>query len=231
MKILIYSGVFCQNEENRETVKLWGRLTAHLNPDIDIMVFDSCSPFNPDYFLPNRIHIHHFTDNPGHLSQGGRDGAGRTFCAGIEYAHEQGYDYAIHLESDMLLARPLRALIEKMAAAGVKAAACFIPQYQFFEYGICAMHIPTMVEKKFFDRYDWENSPKWPIPERRLGELLGDDLFIIPWFGARNDQHQIHPHTLAQAFPYSPADFLTHCSLELAMAFLEMNQITLPEEE
>ena len=195
------------------------------------MVFDSCSPFDPEYFLPPSVAIHHFDTNPGHLSQGGGDGAGRTFCAGIEYAYERGYDYAVHLESDMMLARPVAALTAKMARSGVAAAACFIPQYQFFEYGICAMHVPSMIESKFVERYDWERATKWPIPERRITELFGDDLFIIPWFGARNDQHQIHAHTIKNAFPYERPDFLTHCSLELANAFVAANGIELPEEQ
>ena len=229
MKSLIYSGVFCQDEENREMVRLWGRLVTHLNPDVDIVVFDSCSPFNPEYFLPDRIHIHRFGDNPGHLSRGGKDGAGRTFCAGIEYAAERGYDYCIHIESDLLLAKPATQIAEMMSAANVKYAACMLPQYQFPEFGICAIDVRYAQFSEFVERYDWENAPKWPIPERRIPELMGHDLWIMPWWGTRNDQGTLNRFNLRAAFPYAPPDFITRVNMDTALEFLAMNEIELPE--
>ena len=225
MRILIYSGTHVQTEENRDIVRLWGRLTTALNPDIDIVVFDSCSPFDPARFLPPSIEIVRFKTNPGHLSQGGGDGAGRTFCEGIHYAHTHGYDYCVHLESDMLLAKPIAPLIEKMSRDGVMAAACYLPQYQFFEFGICAFDVHRMIANDFIGRYDWQSAPKWPIPERRIGDLLENELWIIPWHGTRNDQHQINPHTFSLAFPYSAPTWITHVSMPVALKFLELNGI------
>jgi len=227
-KTLIYSGVFCQTEESVETVKLWYQLTKHLNPDCDIIIMDSCSPFDPRNFLPADAKIYRFDTNPGHLSQGGRDGAGRTFCEGLVEAAKAGYDYAVHLESDMFLARPIAPLIDKMDRCGVGAAACFLPQYQFFEFGIFACNVRRMVATDFVKRYDWENAPKWPIPERRLIDLLQDDLFLIPWFGTRNDQGQINPYTFHLSFPYQTPDFITHCTLDVAHKFIQLNEIELP---
>ena len=228
MKTLIYSGVFCQDEDNREIVKLWGRLVAHLNPDVDILVFDSCSPFKPELFLHGDISIHHFEDNPGHLSRGGGDGAGRTFCAGIDHAMQNGYDYCVHIESDMFLARPVMPLIERMHKASVKAAACLLPQYQFPEFGICAFNTLHMSRIDFTHKYNWKEAPKWPIPERRVPDLLGDDLWIIPWYGTRNDQNQLNHHNMPGAFPYAPPDFITRVNIQTAMKFLELNNIELP---
>lgn len=227
MKTLIYSGVFCQDEENREIVRLWGRLVNHLNPDVDVVVFDSCSPFKPEYFLPKRFHIHHFEDNPGHLARGGKDGAGRTFCAGIDYAIDGGYDYAVHIESDMFLARKVQPLIERMAISGVRAAACMLPQYQFPEFGIFAIDTVWAQTAGFTDLYDWNNAPSWPIPERRVPDLLGGDLWIVPWYGTRNDQNQLNQHTLTNAFPYQPPDFITRVNIPTALKFIELNKIDL----
>lgn len=225
MSCLIYSGVHCQTEENRELVKLWARLTRYLNPDALILILDSLSPFDPIHFIPDDlgIRIHRYQTNPGHLSQGGGDGAGRTFCDGIHWAKLYGCDYAVHLESDMLLAKPLAPLIDKMQRHGTKAAACYLTQYQFFEFGICAMNVEHMIATKFTERYDWENAPKWPIPELRIAELLDGDLWIIPWHGARNDQHQIKAGALNLAFPYAAPDWMTHMNLEVARSFLQAN--------
>lgn len=230
MKTLIYSGVFCQDEANREMVRLWGRLTRHLNPDVEIIVFDSLSPFDPLLFLPGDIGISKFKTNPGHLSRGGGDGAGRTFCEGIKYANVMGFDYCVHLESDMLLARPVTPIINAMHKAGVKAACCYLPQYQFFEFGIAAFNVRHMIDTGFCDRYDWENAPKHPIPEVRIEQLIGDDLFVLPLRGHRNDQNQLNPYNLAGVSPYFPPDFLTRANADLAAKFLELNRIVLPEE-
>lgn len=229
MKTVIYSGVFCQDEENREIVRLWGRLTRHLNPDVDIVAFDSCSPFDPAYFLPS-IPIVRFRDNPGHLSRGGGDGAGRTFCQGMKYAAEMGYDFCVHLESDMLLARPVTPIISAMAKAGVKAACCYLPQYQFFEWGVAAFNVQHLADTDFCGRYDWANAPMQPIPEVRIEQLIGDDLFVLPLRGHRNDQNQLNPYNLANVSPYFSPDFLTRANMDLAMRFLELNNIVLPEE-
>lgn len=224
---LIYSGVCCHTIENREMVKMWARLTRHLNPETKIVIYDSLSPFDPSNFIDRSLNIEiiKFGSNPGHLSQGGKDGAGRTFCEGINLGFDRGFDYAVHLESDMLLARPLSSLITKMRRSKVSAAACFLPQYQFFEFGICAMDVERMAQTEFVKRYDWENAPPWPIPERRIPELFGDDLWIIPWFGTRNDQNQVNPYALNGAFPYAAPDWITHCNQQLAASFLAAHDL------
>lgn len=230
MRTLIYSGVFAQDEIASETVRLWAKLVDHLNPNIDVVIYDSRSPFDPKYLVPERFEIVRFPDNPGHLSQGGKDGAGRTFCQGIIDARERGYDYAVHLESDFFLTMPIGKIIERMDKAGVKVGCAKMDFYQFFEFGICAMNVPRMVATDFVKRYDWENRTLNPIPEIYLEQLFGDDLFILPLRGLRNDRRWLNMMNFDMIYPYGPCDFLTHAygdDFKLYPEFLRRSGINL----
>lgn len=230
-KTLIYAGCCVQTIDQRDTVRLWARVVQHLNPGIDVVLFDTQSVFDPALFLPPGIEIIRYPDNPGHLAQGGRDGAGRTFIDGILLGHQRGYDYVVHLESDMLLAKPVMPIVEKMHRVGVKAACPRLDRYQFLEWGITFLNVEHMIETKFPERYDWESAPPVPIPEWRIEQLLADDLFILPLRGMRNDGNWVNSLTLPNHYPYQPPDFITHCSeFGVYHRFLDINGIDIQPE-
>lgn len=231
-KTLIFGGCCVQNEERRELVTLWARLTRHLNPDTDILLMDSEGAFDPTYFIPKDLNIEIFKygNNPGHLSHGGGDGAGRTFCDGLEMAYERGYDYAVHLETDFLFARPIIPYVEKLARIGVKAACTWCMFYQFLEWGISMFNTKYMHDIDFSAKYNWQQPPNGDynyIPEWRVERIVEDELMLLPIRGIRNSQNWVNASTLQNLFPYKPADYITHSDMPTCKRFLEMNGIVL----
>jgi hypothetical protein len=228
-KILVYGGVFCDTEENREMVKLWSKVVRGINRDCDVLVIDSCSPFDPRVFLAGEIEVVGFDTNVGHLCRGGQDGAGRTLCEGMLIAAERGYTHCVHWETDLLFARPIRPIVEKMARAGVKVAALAQRYYQFLEWGISFYNVRHMIESRFVERYCWQTAPAVPIPEIRIEQLLQDDLFLLPYRGMRNDMNEANVENLGGLYPYGAPDYITRATLPLCHEFLRLNGLQVNE--
>jgi hypothetical protein len=222
---------------------LWAKVVRKLNPDEDVVLFDSASVFRPQNFIPSDLGIKHvrWEDNPGHLSTGGGDGAGRTFCAGIKMAAGTGHKFAVHWGTDALMAVPVCKIVEAMANAAVKIACLPLSDYQFNEWEFAATDALWAARIGFVEKYDWQ-SVKGPypkverpsqlrklLPEFRLQDLAGSDLFLLPLCGIRNDRNQFNWANLHEMCPYKPPDFLhMYQDMRLAHRFLELNGITLP---
>jgi hypothetical protein len=242
MRTLIYGGACIQTEFQQEQTLLWAKVVRKLNPDEDVVLFDSASVFRPQIFIPSDLGIKHvrWEDNPGHLSQGGGDGAGRTFCAGIKMAAGAGHKWAVHWGTDFLMAKPVVEITHDMEEARVRIAAlpCI---YQFPEFEFAAIDALWAEGFGFTEKYDWP-SIKGPypkverpsqlrkfLPEYRLRDIAGGNLFLLPLSGIRNDQNQVNVANLHEHFPYMPPQWLHMWSdVHLAHRFLELNGITLP---
>ena len=243
MRALIYGGCCVQNEFQREQVILWARLARHLNPDTEILLLDAASAFDPGQFLPKelRIGLFRFSENVGHLSKGGGDGAGRTLVTGIETADASNCDYAVHWGTDMLIAKPLKDVLYPMQRSFVAVAALPLNQYQFPEWEFSVWSVQWARATNFVEKYGWNKIrgpyPTVPrpsllksyLPEWRLKALAGPDLFLLPLWGIRNDQNQVNVFNLHEHCPYEPPAWLHMFSdLRLAHRFLELNEISLP---
>lgn len=209
-KTLVYGSCYIQTEQELANIVLSHKVFRHLNPHLDFILLDSCSPFDPSNVIRGE-EIYRFPDNPGHLSRGGGDGAGRSFCEGMTLAINRDYDYCVCWEMDVFFFKPMQPIIDAMAKASVKAAALPQSQYVFPEFGVSFYNVRYLREKNIVGRYDWWNAPNYPIPEMRIFNMLGDDLWLLPLSGMRNDHHQLNSTNLAQAFPYGPCSWLTHC--------------------
>jgi hypothetical protein len=228
MKTLIVGTSYVEDEARFELFKLWYRLVKHLNPTTDLMVVDTPGLFDPRPWLPTEQEIFRFDDNIGALSRGQRDGSGRGFCKGMEFAIERGYDYLVINEADFLFARPVDIYINRMHKAGVKVACTIATPYHFCEWGISFFDVKYLAETKFIERYGWEKTPFYPLPEWRVENMTAEDLFLFPLRGIRNDQDQINVGNLANSFPYQPPDWITHCrDLAVYFQFLNINRISL----
>lgn len=255
-RILIVGSTYVYDAAMVELTKLWARVTTHLNPGIDIVLIDPASPFDPSEFLgwdklntddgsvkvevpPGCINpmnprvgasreIYRFSDNIGHLSRGGEDGAGRCFCKAFELAAAGGYDYLAFCEADILFFRPFAPIIQRMANSGTKVAALPMSQYNFPEFGVSFYDMKFAKEFDLPGKYDWKKSQPWPIPEIRLMNLLQDYLMLLPLYGMRNDQNLLTVENLANCYPYAPIAWLTHCqSFDLYLRAIVLNNIQL----
>jgi hypothetical protein len=226
-RILIAGTSYVDNEYTRELCQLWFRTLKHLNPNEDFILIDACSPFDPLVFLPKETNIFRFEENVGAITRGGGDGAGRGCAKAMELAIEGGYDYVCVYESDFIMAQAIRPIINRMHKAGVKVAVpSLATPYQFCEWGCCFFNVQYLKDTKFIERYDWKNTPKWPLVEMRLEKMFGDDLFLLNIQGFRNESNQLNVANIANNFPYGVCRWLTHCAdPNLYVRMLELNNV------
>lgn len=227
-KILIYGSSYITNHTERDLLVLWAKTLRAVNPGIQILLIDSASPIKPESIFPfdpsQGLMIYQFGENVGHQARGGLDGAGRAVCKGIEIAIEDGYDYAVYIEGDLLFARPIMPIIEKMRRHSVKFATVFDTMYRFVEGGLMFMDVAYMAETKFVERYDWATR-RDQMPEWRHEDLIGDDMWLLPLRGLRNDYHMLTVGNIKATFPRG-ISYITHCRhFDLYHRFLEMNGI------
>jgi hypothetical protein len=220
MKPLLFGTCYVADEAMRDLVIRWSLLNRKLNPGLDIMLIDSASPFDPRYFLPTKapqhanIIVKRFDDNIGHLSRGGGDGWGRAFCRGIELAAYLGYSHIAYIDADMLFARPVMPILQKMERVGVKVACPMDCMYGFVENGIVFADLDYLRDVEFIRKYNWGASPPAAsfdtLPERRFEKIVEDDLFTLPLRGLRNDQGDF---TVANFQQHNVIpDYITHCA-------------------
>lgn len=214
-------------------VELWAKLLRYLNPITDAIMIDSASPTDPtDMLKKYNIKTRRFDDNIGHLNVSGKDGWGRAFCKGVEIAINLGYEHICYMDADIIFARAVAPIIDKLAKFGVKAACPMDITYNFIENGIMFLDVGYLKESKFIERYDWPSrtigtTDATNIPEVAFEKLLEDVLFTLPLRGIRNDFDRITANNLAFSFPYG-LDFLTHCKdFAIYERFLEMKGIKL----
>ncbi len=245
-RILVAGSAYIHDEGLRELCKLWSRTVQHLDPSVDIVIIDSVSPFEPAVFLDwsqwtegevenmfnFRDHpqkwVYRFSENIGHLSRGGQDGAGRTFCKSIELGIEGGYDYVVIIETDLIFLRSVTEICKRLQRSGTKIAAVGNQQYQFPEFGVCFIDCRWAKEFDFIGKYNWLSAQPWPIPEIRIMNIVQDYLMLLPIYGIRIDQTGLTAQTLQNAFPYYPPAWVTHAqSLDVYMKAIMLNNITL----
>lgn len=201
-------------------VKLWVELATHLNPDTDILLVDSASPIPaheaigfPRTDLPN-FKIHQLGSNVGHLNTTGKDGFGRAFSAGVDYAIEHEYDYLAYTDADIICTQPVGPIVDKMHRSGVKACCPMDTTYNFLENGLMYLDVAYLRDSNFVERYDWKSrgptTDPSQIPEKVFETLLADVLFTLPMRGLRNDFDRLTVNNFDHMWPYGGPDYLTH---------------------
>lgn len=219
-RTLIFGTSYVQGAVAAETFHRWRDLTMAANPGVRLLVIDSASPDMPDCGSLG-LEMERFSDNIGHLSRSGRDGWGRAFTKGLQSAIDGGYEWAVHIECDLLFARPVAETIAKMEKHGVKIAAPLALPHQFPETALMFINVPWAVENDLIGRYDWENPPADRLPEWRIADVCGDALFLLPLRGMRNDQG-VPAAGLSRFFP-DGIDWITHAELPVLREFMRIN--------
>lgn len=220
-RILIFGTAYIDTQERRWLAEQWLRLMRVVNPGVSVAVIDTPGAAE---WRPACDHHIKFVDNLGHLTQTGRDGWGRAFAKGLAVAEIVGADYAVHVECDLLFARPVMPVIERMRRHGIKAVSTVAAPHRFIESGLLFLDMDYVRESRLIERYDWETASLVELPERRLEVLLGGDLFLMPWWGMRDDDKLLHPATMTAHFP-GGMDWITHASVPCYKRFLDMNGV------
>lgn len=210
-RVLIFGTSYIKDAVDLWIIRQWAHLNRTLNPDADLLIVDSASPVP----LPGGIPFLQLGDNIGHLSRGGRDGWGRAFCSGLRQA--ANYDWVVHIETDVLFARPVAAMIDRMWLRGVRVTAPWAAPYMFPETGLMFMDANWLDDVRLAEKYDWENGTT--LPELQIEQICGEELFIAPLRGARDDSRAIDIRTSFAGRP----DYLTHATVEKFREFLAVN--------
>lgn len=196
MKTLIFGTVYADTAAKAALAFQWGRLHDRLNPRCDVMLVDSGSPYSvaqPDVLVIQA------GDNIGHLSHGGRDGWGRAFCTGLQYALDRGYEHVAHVEGDSLFRLPLLPIFQTMGenrdyVCSVPVRGTRLVERNWVETGLMLFDVAWLREAKLVERYDWPSgaAKAYPrTPEWHLYQLTLPVLRMMPWSAERGDQGQI----------------------------------------
>lgn len=223
MRVLIVGTSYVHGAAAAEVFRMWAYITRRVNPDTEILVMDSASP-TPVAPMPDTgFNLIRFADNIGRLLIDGRDGWGRSFSSALDHAIEHEYEWIVHIECDVLFARPVREVIAKMLANGVKAAAPMAIPYQFIETGLMFLNVAYLQKIGFALKYDWRNAPVMPFTEKRILDICSEAMFALPLRGFRNDM-RVTAEQLPRMFP-DGIDWITHAELPVLRRFLEMNNL------
>ncbi len=219
MKILIFGTVYCKDEESQNLARQWGEVHTALNPTCGFLLVDSNSPM-PVSGVP----VLQLGDNIGHLGRNGRDGWGRAFCAGLQYAVDHGADYVVHIEGDSLLRRPVRPFCEFMhqnwlSTFVVGVDGTKFKEFEWVETGLMFMSVPYICDSNFIERYNWQDgaSKKYPnTPEAVIYQMLDQDraINVAPIRVVRDDRNVL---TKENVRGY---DWITHTSPEIFATFV-----------
>jgi len=207
IRILVFGTAYCATPRRLRLLEQWAEALQRVAPDCDHLVVDSQSPVfdttahpvlsrfgacRPCPSEPTPMPVGHrsiigFPDNVGHLSAGGADGWGRAFSQGLLCAVSGGYDYVVHVEGDLLTRLDLPAICRMMQDRRIDALGAVTPGLGWLETGLVFLAVDYVRRTRLVERYDWSRRLPYPYPEAVLGELLGGDLFLQLWRGAKDD--------------------------------------------
>ena len=230
MKALVFGTTYCATAERLGLLEQWAEALQRIAPDMDHLIVDSCSPvfdrsaqpflsrFSaplPCPAVPAPMAVGHrsilcFPDNVGQLQKDGGDGWGRAFSQGLLCAIAGGYDYVVHIEGDLLTRLDVATICRLMRDHRVMALGPVPPHFGWLEIGLLFLDVDYVRRSRLVERYDWQRRAAFPYPEIVLGELLGGDLFLQLWRGAKNGRALL-PYAIADLHwltkPMNPAHF------------------------
>ena len=234
-RTLIFATTYVDSGDREILTRQWLDLHSALNPECDFLLVDSASPkpvldetwsarFRED---PKRFRIHDFGDNVGHLSRGGRDGWGRAFCYGLDYAVEHGYSHVLHIEGDSLLRIPARDLVARLQKSGKGCASITVRGTHrdipgWVETGLMCFSTAYVKRSNFSSVYAWPTREVRPTPEFVVFKMVGHDLLILEDLkGLRADKNQISAANIRSL----DLDWVTHChnDIDVYARFVDVN--------
>jgi hypothetical protein len=241
---LLLSSCYIRDQQRCHLLRLWNGLRERLSPEFDALMIDQASPFGLRSALPDWTaewiddddavpvplsgrHVATFRPQPDvpyppSWAKGHPDPALRAILKGIAMAEAAGYDSVMYVEADTLLARPLGPIVDKLRRRQIKVATPWNTLYHWCETEIAWFDLAYLREIDFARRYNWR-APAHEFYERQIELMMGDELFLLPLRGARNDLGQITAGNIRKGFPFG-CDYMTHCAdFGVYRAFLAMN--------
>jgi hypothetical protein len=229
MKILYYGTCYLKNQEHLVFMQSWLKI-AHKQRDCDLLMIDSASPDDLMKQIEfGRCELFRFPENVGHMYFDNRDGWGRAMCKGVEIAHERGYDWCVHIESDVASRLDARQICELLADHdGVCSGAPYCNYVNGIETGLMWMRVPELVKRRFVELYDWpnmrDNSKGGVMPELKIPQIT--PFITLNLTGGRNANA---PANRGKEGPLSPlldtrlmdVHYFTHANVKYFLPYAE----------
>jgi hypothetical protein len=235
MKVLIFGTMYLRDEKSCLFVNAWYECWRRYNSQHDFLLIDSNSDEKwlqkldipvqrdirqyDDVFsvrIDKRETIVSFPDNIGHLFSTGRDGWGRAFCAGIANATYNHYDYAVHIESDLLFKGRVSDIVEEMREKSYPVLSTKSWVHGFLETGLMFMNVSFLNNICFLSKYNWQSLTRKDYPEWIISGILGmQNIHLKYWIGDRNDFGQIKDDDVKKCI------YLTHCNEQQVRLFMD----------
>jgi len=214
---MIFGTVYADTADKVDLAQMWGSLHGQINSNCDLFLIDSNSPCKiEDIHAP----IIQLGNNIGHVARGGRDGWGRAFCYGVQWAIDNDYDYLVHIEGDSLSKIDVMKQCENMSlmnvsVAGVPVQGMKRSQNEWLETGLLFMNVGFLDEIKFVDQYAWEkDNKKYPYsPEWHVYQIFNGHVVLQNWRVMRDDRKVLTPNAVRKY------DWITHAKPEVFSAY------------
>ena len=240
MRTLIACQTHIRTPEEAKLLGIWCEMRQLHDPSAHFLIVDNNSPLplgGALYWKQWNDHrilhdddvpkiadvrsIARFRDALGHPFHDGtlqRSGSDRGFIKMLEIAIASGYDKFAYIEMDVLFALPVASIFERMS----KPCACgpLVTHGKFPETGLLFLDVEHIWKTDFIAKYNWKGSVI-PEGEKRLWNILGDSLELLPLRG-RRDGATMRPGELPEIWP-DGIDFLTHAHMGVYADFLRVN--------
>ena len=244
-RTLIAGTGYFDTPDKIQLFRLWAKLIERFSPECDVVVVDSHSPTSAQDILPDYEHhhinlkatpvvLHRFGQAPKRLIYRMPTNQGHPIYAEDpsretrwinNFVKANGYERFCYMETDLLFARSVTEQFEKMEKAGVKVSSTRDPLHQFLESQLVFFDGEYLSGERPLDKYCEEYRPREAFAETTLERVFGDNLFLLPLRGFRNDTHVVTAFNIHEYFPYG-CDYISHCSdFSVYVAFLEMNNV------
>jgi len=207
MRILVFGVCRCDSLGELRALQHWAAALERIAPDADHLMVDTRLPgvdpaslpglsrFRPPVRIASEIapvaigrrSMLAFPDDIGTLEQRGGDGWGRAFCQGLLCAIAGRYDLVVHVEAGLLTRLDIPYHGRTMAERGIKVLGAVTPNKGWLETGLMFFDVAYVERIRLVDRYRWDERGVQIRPQVKVSEILGDELYLRPWRGVRDN--------------------------------------------
>lgn len=229
-KVLTFGTMLLRNQPSGdpELVNLWYKLRKEYHKE-QCLIIDAHSPevllsrlrFEYDYsVLPadevcievtipkvQRLIVMSHPSNVGHYAAkcGGVDGWGRAMVQGLQIALDNGFEYAVHVETDCVLKRSALELVKELSRSGKPFGCPMRKRRNEPEPNVMVFDLRSKRAGEFARWYKWQEASRG---EGKILEFWRDDWHQLQLVGGREEDGELDPRGV---------DFITHTTIAKAM--------------
>jgi len=223
---LITSSSFTKDDARAQLVRLWADVLNKLTPpDWPVILFDNDSPISAASVLADKGFVELKHDEPWapHIKRAivvnrepnkyllnGSDHCTDAILSAVTLGASAGMEYALYLESDMILARKPEWIVDRMQTYGMLCTSAWSKMHDFVETNIMGFHVKQCAAMGLVEAWRAHERRGGEWPEIWFEKFFGDNLHILPLRGDRDDRHELTRLNCLYAYPRG-WDYLTHC--------------------